>query len=366
MKKSTKLILGLAGAAGAYAGASYAVVRGAMSMVFGRTGKLRHTTGLWYDEIEARYPGRYTRTPVEFPSGDLMLKGYVYGEDHGKGLIIFSHGIYSGHELYISGILELVEKGYQVLGFDNTGCYESPGENSRGLIQGPLDLAAALDFVQCNRAYGDLPRFLMGHSWGGYSVCAVLNFGYQVDGILSVSGFSDPMEVTLEMGQSMFGPAAGAVLPMMRLEYRRRFGENADLNAIRGINRVETPILIMHGAGDDYVNYNGSAIIHHKDEITNPNVQFMPLDYPLRNGHNDIFLSEEAKKALDEFDERLKAPLKEHKAKGYWDLPDEIQDELFLGLDRDLTSRPNKELFDEVDHFFTECLVRKDNDRTGI
>ena len=359
MKKGTKLFMALAGLAGAYAGGSYAVVKTALGMVFGRTSKLKYTTIYRFDDYERKYPGRYKRVPVEIPSGGLMLKGYLYGEDQGKGLVIFSHGIYSGHEAYLGGILEMVDRGYQILGFDNRGCYESPGEDSRGLIQGPLDLAAALDFVDSREDLKDMPRFLFGHSWGGYSVCAVLNLGYRVDGIVSVAGFSDPMEVTKEMGTGMYGPAAASVMPMMRAEYKRRFGANADLNAIRGINSVDTPVLIMHGVGDTYVQYSGSGILNHKDEITNPNAQFMPLDYPLRNGHNNIFVSEEAQIATNELDERLKAPLAEYKVKSYWDLPEEVQAEYFKDVDRDVTSQVNKELFDEVDRFYSGIEIRR-------
>ena len=119
------------------------------------------------------------------------------------------------------------------------------------------------------------------------------------------------------------------------------------------INDIIAP-LIMRGQSINHI------LVNHKDEITNPNAQFMPLDYPLRNGHNNIFVSEEAQIATNELDERLKAPLAEYKVKSYWDLPEEVQAEYFKDVDRDVTSQVNKELFDEVDRFYSGIEIRRD------
>ena len=353
MKKGLKVLAGIMGAIGVWAGASYGVVRTSLGSIFGRTSLLKYTTGLRFSDYEAKYPARYTRKPVQFPSGDLMLQGYLYGEDRGKGLIIFSHGIFAGHECYMAGIMEMVDRGYQVFGFDNTGCCESPGKDSRGLPQGVLDLSAALTYVENDPELSKKKILLFGHSWGGYSVCAVLNFPHRVDGVISVSGFTTPIVVTREMGKMLFGSISGTALPMMRVELKRRFGEYADLSALDGINNVDIPIMIMHGAGDTYVNYNGSGIINHQEKVTNPYVTFLPLDYPGRNGHNDIFLSETAKIASDEIEAKL-APLKEeYKVKEYWDLPEEVQEPIFRDVDRFVTGATNTELFDTVDRFYS-------------
>ncbi len=363
MKTGFKIAAGALAAAGLWAGGSYAAVKAGMAGTFGRTKMLKYSTDRTYAEYEALYPGRYTRKPVQISSGDETLQGYIYSlaEMSGdpKGLIIFSHGVFSGQEYYVSGILNMVDRGYYVLGFDNTGCCESTGKNSKGLPQGPIDLSNVLDYVECNRELSDLPRFLFGHSWGGYSVCAVLNFDYHVDGVVSVSGFTNPVDVTQEMGVSMFGQVVRATRPMILLENKKLFGKLAELSAIDGINRSDVPVLIMHGVGDDYVKYNGSGIINHKDEITNPNVEFMPLDYPLRNGHGDFFMSEEAKVYVDAFQEKLKGPVKEYHVKGYWDLPDEVKAEYYRDVDKNISSQVNIEFFDTVDRFYSSIDVSK-------
>ena len=365
MKNGTKILAGLGGLAALWGVSGYVVVRKAYDRVFSRSALLKYSTEMTFAEYEKLYPGKYTRRSVQFPSGGLMLQGYLYGEDRGKGLIVCSHGVFAGHESYIGGILNLVDRGYLVFGFDNTGSCESPGDSGKGLQQGPLDLSAALDYVESQPELAELPRFLFGHSWGGYSVCAVLKLGHKVDGVISISGFSEPVQVTAEMGDSQFGPISRLAYPMIGLENRRRFGENAGLSAIDGINGCDTPILIMHGAGDHYVRVDGAGIINHQDEITNPNVTFRFLDYPGRNGHNDIFLSEEAKIRRQELLDRLEEPVKEHHVKNYWDLPDEVQEEYFRDFDKSVTSQVNTELFDDIDRYLMGLLqnMKQKDDR---
>ena len=360
MKNITKALIGIGGLAAVWGGAGYTMVRTSYNYVFAKTSLPKYTTNRTFKEIEERYPGKYTRKPVQFPSGELMLQGYLYGERKERGLVVFSHGIFSGHETYIGGILNLVDRGCLVFGFDNTGCCESPGETSKGLQQGPRDLAAALDFVAADPELSALPRFLFGHSWGGYSVCAVLGMGRQADGVVAISGFSEPVDVTEEMGEGMVGPIARTMKPLIRLENRRRFGEDAGITAVDGINSTETPVLIMHGAGDDYVRYNGAGIINQRERITNPNAEFLTLDYSAeRNGHNNSFLSEEAKLYKDRLEERLEVPKKEYHVKESWELPEEVQAEYFRDVDKDISAGVNTELFDTVDAFYQKILAGK-------
>lgn len=350
-----KLVTAMATLAGAWAGGSYLAVKAAYRMMFARSSLQPYSTDYRYEEIVEKHPGRYFRRSVKIPHGDYELQGYLYGKDTGKGLIIFSHGIFAGHESYIAGLLNLVDRGYLVLGFDNTGCCESPGDGIRGLPQGPLDLKCALDFVENDPELKDLPRFLYGHSWGGYSVCAVLNFTHRVNGVVSVSGFDTPMEVTEAMGSAKYSGIVKVTRPMILLENRKRFGGNANLSAVEGINSCLIPVMVMHGVGDTYVDYNSAGIIHHRDEITNPRVIFVPLDYPGRNGHNDIFLSAEAKEYLNQFEERIAEPKKKYKVKEYWQLPEEVKKEIFQDFDRDISTGVNLELMEEIDQFFQTC-----------
>ncbi len=354
-----KILRTMAQAAGVWAGSSYAAVRIAYNQMFGRSKLLKYSMDYRYADYERLYPGKYGRRKVQIPDDGYELTGYIYGEDTGKGLIIVSHGIFAGQECYISIILKLVDRGYMVLGFDNTGCCESPGDGIGGLPQGPLDLMCALRFVENDPELKDMPRFLFGHSWGGYSVTAVLNYVNNVDGVISISGFDTPTEVTMEMGSSMLSKAVMITMPMIVLENRRRFGEYANISAVQGINSCGIPVMVMHGTGDTYVRYDGSGIINHADEITNPNVSIVPLDYPGRNGHDDIFLSAEAKEYINELNEKLEAPKKEYGVKRYWQLPEEVQEEFFRNVDKTVSAQVNMDLVDKIDAFYTGILNKE-------
>ena len=70
------------------------------------------------------YADRYPRREVSFLSGKNRLKGYVYGEDNKKALLVFCHGIWSGPEEYLMMLTWFVDQGYQVFTYSNTSCYE--------------------------------------------------------------------------------------------------------------------------------------------------------------------------------------------------------------------------------------------------
>ena len=55
-------------------------------------------TARWfYDHYENDYP----RESADFKSDENNLKGFIYGMDNDKGLIVFAHGIGRGHERYL-------------------------------------------------------------------------------------------------------------------------------------------------------------------------------------------------------------------------------------------------------------------------
>ena len=131
-----------------------------------------------------------SRTKYQFSSNKgQMLTGYMYyvGEkdkefsDNYKGIIVMSHGFGGGgHNSYMDCANEFAQNGYLVFAFDVTGCDESEGKAVGGLPQGVIDLRYAISFVEENKDFPDLPIFLFGHSWGGYSVCSVLKYHPEV------------------------------------------------------------------------------------------------------------------------------------------------------------------------------------------
>ena len=293
-----------------------------------------------------------SREMVSFRSGDNMLVGYIYGAENDKGLIVWSHGIGCGHEVYLDQILWLVSQGWRVFAYDGTGSGESEGSGFRGLAQSVLDLDAALDLTERDLRLAGLPTMLIGHSWGGYASAAVLHYGHRVRAAVSISGYSDPMEMTDAGAEALLGKACSTMLyPFEWLYNRMLFGETSSLTAVDAINHSTVPLLIMHGEHDTDVSYDRCGIIAKQDQITNPEAVFETITGTYAD-HNSFFCSDEANAYRAE---RLSAydALREQSG---GKLTKEQMEAFKAETNRGLYNRCNSELMQRIDGFLTENL----------
>lgn len=147
----------------------------------------------------------------------------------------------------------------------------SDGEDMIGLAQSPLDLSSALSFVENNDNLKGYKVFLYGHSWGGYAVTAVLNYGHKVDGVVSRSGFNNSRDMLIEYGKRLYGNWLGLLSPYAYIYEKIKFGNDVDKNGIKGINSApNTPILLLHSKNDEVISLSNSLLAY-KDEMVNPN-----------------------------------------------------------------------------------------------
>lgn len=201
-----------------------------------------------FDNLNAR--------PISFKSDkNQTLNGFIYSgakTDKYKALIIFSHGMGAGHLSYTTEINYFAQKGYLVLAYDNTGTCSSEGKKLYGFAQGVIDLNSAIRFASSRDDIKELPILLMGHSWGGYSVCNAPALASDVDirGIVAFSPFnsvnrliSDIAKLKLKIGLSFLHPFFDAVNFF-------RFGKNGLLKSCTTIASNEIPTLILHGGND--------------------------------------------------------------------------------------------------------------------
>ena len=202
------------------------------------------------------------------------------------------HGIASGGEDNLSMVKYMLDDGYQVFTFDYTGVYESEGASSVGFYQAVKDLNAVLGYIEASASLKNLPVFLYGHSWGGYTAAAVLNFKHNIAGVITISGFSSPMAITKEAaGRIIPTLLVDLLLPFAALYQRIVFGKNYNLSAIDGINSCDVPVLVMHGKEDEVISYEGSSIIAQRSHITNPNVEYYTETRPGKSNHMGIFFT---------------------------------------------------------------------------
>ena len=302
-----------------------------------------HTAFGWYSAFAAEHP----REAVEFPSGDLTLKGYIYGMENTEKLLVFAHGIGSGHEAYANQLCWFVDHGWRVFGYDASGSGDSPGDSTVGLVQSALDLHSALTFIEQDARLKDMPKVLLGHSWGGFAVGGVLNFDHDIKAAASLSGYAYPMEMLNQGAKFSVGNLGAAVFYPFAWVYQIvTQGKNAWLNAVDGINKANIPFLAMHGESDGFVLYS-LGIISQKDDITNPNVEYEPITGDFSH-HNDYFHSEECNRTV--------AALYEGDSRSQETLLEVFSGEHSADADKALFRAVNEPLLERIEAFYEKAL----------
>ncbi|MBR2835296.1 MAG: alpha/beta fold hydrolase [Coriobacteriales bacterium] len=311
----------------------------------------------------------YAREPLTFMSGENMLQGYLYMSKTGdtstvKGLIVFCHGIGSWHQDYLAILLKLVDDGWLVFGYDATGSGESEGATVGSMSQSALDAHAALNFIEAQDRFAQMPVFVIGHSWGGYAAAAVLNFNHNIQGVVSLSGYSEPMGIIMEQAVSSMGSLVQVEYPFIWCANRFIAGDKCDLSAVAGINSCTTPVLVVHAAHDKVISATGAAIYAQQNRITNPNVSYYLFTDEGRDGHNSYFISESAHAYIVQKQEELYALCDEYDPDrdGVASDPakqaeyDTLLDEFYAGINKSQANVPNPELISLLCDFLNSNL----------
>jgi alpha-beta hydrolase superfamily lysophospholipase len=210
------------------------------------------------------------------------------------------------------------------------------------------DLDAALCFIERETRFAGLPVYLFGHSWGGYSVAAVLQNNHRITAAASVSGFSNPNKMIREWAKRMVGRWSVLINPFMILHQRLTFGKKLDIMAVDGINKSGIPVLLAHGNKDKTVRLEGAALISCKEEIINPKAEYLLWEQEGNNGHLDVLYTADAVaygiQLSKEYEQLLKATKKK--------LTKEDEKEFFDTVDKERSSAPNEELMAQIAEFF--------------
>ncbi|MCL2276409.1 MAG: alpha/beta fold hydrolase [Treponema sp.] len=227
----------------------------------------------------------YPREEFWFYSGRNKLEGFIYGKENDKGLVVITHGIHTNADDNHLMIKYLADNGWRVLAFNNTGVSGSEGYSMLGLSQGLLDLKAALNYIENTGELNGLPIMLLGFSWGGYTVCAVLNFNYPIKAVVSLSGFNSIQDVIEKQAIDAVGNIYYLLSPQTLALERQLFGETAKLTAVDGINKTRIPVLIAISSDDDVIPPCTISIYAHKRKIFNPRAEYLLLEGEDAGGH---------------------------------------------------------------------------------
>jgi uncharacterized protein len=193
---------------------------------------------------------------------------YYYDSSEGyEGVIVFPHGIGAGHHAYMHLIEQFTRQGYIVFSYDNTGCQLSEGSSIRGIPQAIVDLDDALTYLD-KTTYADKPRFVVGHSWGGYAAIRSPFISKKVKKVIAIAPFNDVGELL-----SKYIPIMRLLKPFIRLVHRLQF-QHPLVNRSSGslLNQTRVPTLIISGEFDDDIPLKGNYTVFKQASEKNPNV----------------------------------------------------------------------------------------------
>ncbi len=227
----------------------------------------------YYDYLSTNNPN-FQREEIEFKSGSNTLRGFIYSQKENinpKAILIWVHGINVSHENYLSEINYLTKENYIVFSYDNTGVNYSDGNGLKGLLQSPLDLQNALDYLYDLSIYNNIPNILIGHSWGGFSVATVsqLPLKREVDGIISLGGFWKNIDVLVDTAEYYIGNIANIFTPYLTMYESSLFFKHRKLNGVDGLKNSNCNVLIIHSKDDVIVHFD--SFTKYKSEFSNDN-----------------------------------------------------------------------------------------------
>lgn len=194
-----------------------------------------------------------------------------------KGLIIFFHGLGAGANAYLKEISFLAKQGYLVYAYDNLGCEKSCGENIRGLGS---TFEVQQEFFKWLDGYdyksNDLPRYVVGHSWGGYAALLALNPAYNVQKSVSLAGFYQPSRIYLDQCPKLL--RTELIRHYIRIHLLCQEGWVGDTNALQYLNKTEGKLLYIQGLDDKDVLYKTHCQYLKKKYNKNNNFKFITIE----------------------------------------------------------------------------------------
>lgn len=204
-------------------------------------------TGCVFYFSSADFPSLHCESYPFFSSLGHTLSGYFYYYDgyRENRIVMFEHGMGSGHRGYMKEIETLARHGYLVFSYDHTGCMESGGETTGGFSQSLCDLNDALCALKADEKYKDFDFSVIGHSWGGFSTLNISAF-HDVKHQIALAGYISVEQI---LKQFFSGPLS----PFFKRIYQRetqQHGVFAKSDAITALKKTSAKVLIIHSDDD--------------------------------------------------------------------------------------------------------------------
>lgn len=210
------------------------------------------------------------------------LYGYLYHREgiEPRGLIIFLHGIGAGHVAYTRLINRLADSGDIIMAFDYTGCGMSEGSSMKSMIQGVVDLEYALKYVDQNDEINKLPRYTVGHSWGGFLALNALNIkGNKISKVVSFAGFNTQTAAITTLKEKKHYLA----VPFAFINNLFHYGKYALYSSKKALRRTNANVLYIQGKQDKAIKPKYSGDIFQKIALKKPNIKVEIIEGKMHN-----------------------------------------------------------------------------------
>ncbi len=222
-----------------------------------------------------------------FPSCDgHILKGsfYYYDGCDESRLVIFDHGMGSGHTGYMKEIVMLARQGYKVFSYDHTGCMSSGGATTGGFVQSLKDLNDALTALKADENYKNLSFSVVGHSWGAFSTMNICALHPDVSHIVAMSGFISVKEVLKQF--------LGPLYKKIYAEEEKNNPEFIGYNALDSLKNSKVKALIIASDDDKTINCKKHFDVLYRELGGKENITFLKLS---GKNHNPNYTAEAVK-----------------------------------------------------------------------
>ena len=193
------------------------------------------------------------------------LQGYFYSypDPQPDRIVIFEHGMGSGHRGYMKEIELLAKAGYLVYAYDHTGCMESGGETT-----------------------------------GGFSALNIAAIHPEVKKVVAISGFISPEKILKQ--------TLGIFYQRIYNKEKKKNPRYMKFDALNSLHRSKAQTLIIHSDDDPVVSCKKHFDVMHKAFVGYENITFWKVS---GKGHNPNYTAD-AVKYKDAFFKRYRKALK--------------------------------------------------------
>jgi len=236
------------------------------------------------------------REEYPFTSSDgHKLSGYFYhyGKPKPGRIVVFDHGMGSGHRGYMKEIEQLARRGYLVFAYDHTGCMESGGDTTGGFPQSLKDLNDAITTLKADPRFAGCTYSVVGHSWGAFSTLNICALHPDITHICAMSGFIS-VEAVLKQ---FFGGIMWIFGKRIYAAVRAENPDYAGYNAVETLKNADCRALIIHSEDDPTVSCAKHFDVMRKALAGKANIKFHKVT---GKAHNPNY-TEAAVKYKDEF-----------------------------------------------------------------